>query len=128
MKKEVAKKWVKALRSGKYKQGQRYLKQFNSKNQPRHCCLGVLCELYDETMKKNHKKTLVSKTCGDLFVKFNNDWSSLPQIVREWAGISSGEGSFICGHNDGNSLAYLNDTGKKFNTIANVIESNVGNL
>lgn len=33
MKKEVAKKWVKALRSGKYKQGDRCLKQTNIKKE-----------------------------------------------------------------------------------------------
>ena len=37
MKKEVAKKWVKALRSGKYKQGQGYLKQYTNKGELRHC-------------------------------------------------------------------------------------------
>lgn len=34
------KKWVEALRSGKYKQGQGYLY-----NEGLHCCLGVACEI-----------------------------------------------------------------------------------
>ena len=33
MKKDIAKKWIKALRSGKYKQGKGYLKQFNTKKE-----------------------------------------------------------------------------------------------
>jgi len=35
------KEWVKALRSGEYKQGQSYLRSRDSK----FCCLGVLCDL-----------------------------------------------------------------------------------
>lgn len=40
MKKEWAKKWVKALRSGKYKRGTGQLKKGD-----KYCCLGVLCEI-----------------------------------------------------------------------------------
>lgn len=42
MKKEIADKWVAALRSGKYVQGTESLRD-NGK----HCCLGVLAELYN---------------------------------------------------------------------------------
>jgi len=42
MNKVLKAKWVKALRSGKYKQGTRWL-QANE----RFCCLGVLCELLE---------------------------------------------------------------------------------
>lgn len=41
MKASVAKRWVKALRSGKYKQGRGQLRSRDG----RYCCLGVLCEL-----------------------------------------------------------------------------------
>lgn len=42
MKKRHAMKWVNALRSGKYKQGQKgYLKRDG-----KYCCLGVLVELF----------------------------------------------------------------------------------
>lgn len=37
-------RWVKALRSGKYNQGNFKLRQVKS-NEVRHCCLGVLCEI-----------------------------------------------------------------------------------
>ena len=40
MKQEIAERWVQALRSGKYKQGRRVLKQGEN-----FCCLGVLCEV-----------------------------------------------------------------------------------
>jgi hypothetical protein len=136
MKKNVAKIWIKALRSGKYKQGKSFLKQFNSKGQPKHCCLGVLCELYNDTMKKNHKKTISVKFRDDShlyygYVKFANKNGSLPAVVRKWAGIKNELGTFsyterIFKHTK--CLADLNDTGKKFSTIADIIEKNMENI
>ena len=141
MKKEIAKKWIKALRSGKYKQGKGYLKQFNSKNEARHCCLGVLCELYNDTMKKNHKKSLLTEqmednTSGTSFVRFNTVDGGLPQAVIKWAGIKKYLGNFIIRnidihgfeYNTEECLADINDNGKKFSTIADIIEKNVENL
>jgi hypothetical protein len=132
MKKEVAKKWVKALRSGKYKQGQSYLKKFNDKGEPRHCCLGVLCELYNDTMKKNRKKTLStqisSKTSTEPnYVTFNGSDCSLPIEVRRWADIKDGLGLFNA-ETETECLADLNDRGKKFKTIADIIEKNIENI
>jgi hypothetical protein len=135
MNKDIAKKWVKALRSGKYKQGKSFLKQFNSKGQPKHCCLGVLCELYNDTMKKNNKKTISVKCRDDDldygYVTFANKDDSLPAVVRKWAGIKNKLGTFsyterIFKHTE--CLADLNDTGKKFSTIADIIEKNVENI
>jgi len=155
MKKEIAKKWVKALRSGKYKRGEGYLKQYNKKNQVRHCCLGVLCELYNYEMKKNHKKTLKTRTkklingsIGGIekmveknfannygSVIFNNQSGSLPSVVKKWAGIKDSTGEFIYKvkdkygeYKDNKNLSILNDTGCKFTTIANIIEKNVENI
>lgn len=42
MKKEIADRWVAALRSGKYKQGKGEL---HDKVNNTYCCLGVLCEI-----------------------------------------------------------------------------------
>ena len=140
MKKNVAKIWVKALRSGKYKQGQSFLKQFNSKGQPRHCCLGVLCELYNDTMKNNHKRTIPVKSHDDShldygYVTFANKDGSLPSIVKKWAGMKNDMGTFDYTEKDNygtfistDCLANLNDTGKKFSTIADIIEKNMENL
>jgi hypothetical protein len=145
MKKEIAKKWVKALRSGKYKQGKGYLKQFTTKNEPRHCCLGVLCELYNDTMKKNHKKTLYTEemednSSGTSFVRFDLVDGGLPKVVRKWACMVSVLGDFrkppskmvyfskLFRKLNKYSLADLNDDGKKFSTIADIIEKNVENI
>lgn len=132
MKKDIAKKWVRALRSGKYKQGKGYLKQLNSKNEARHCCLGVLCELYDQQMKKNHKKTLHSEHVVSIedveIIRFNKHDVGLPREVREWANMINPLGEFINDKDKVEYLADLNDDGKKFSTIADIIEKNVENL
>jgi len=143
MRKDVAKKWIKALRSGKYKQGEGFLKQYNKKNQERYCCLGVLCELYNDIMKKNHKKTLKSYTKehsdygveGNGYVVFNNKGQSLPSVVKRWAGIKDETGEFVCQRKDRHgtfeeyqNLSILNDSGHKFSTIADFIENNAENI
>ena len=46
MNRDVATTWVAALRSGSYAQGQMFLTARQpDADAPRHCCLGVLCEL-----------------------------------------------------------------------------------
>jgi hypothetical protein len=130
------KKWIKALRSGKFKQGRGTLKQYNSKRQAQHCCLGVLCDLYNQDMKKNKKKTLLEKVYHNDYY-FSNGYSRfagkkwyLPKNVMKWAGLKNSLGKFYIEDFDNdlylgeNSLADLNDTGKKFKTISNIIEKN----
>ena len=43
MNSELKAKWVAALRSGRYKQGDGLLRSRNDE----YCCLGVLCDVYD---------------------------------------------------------------------------------
>jgi hypothetical protein len=140
MKETIMKKWVKALRSGKFKQGTGTLKQYNSKGDAQHCCLGVLCELYNQDMKKNKKKTLPEKVYDDNYdfshgySRFGGKKYDLPKEVKYWAGVKTGLGKFYVndfGNNlslGENSLADLNDTGRKFKTISNIIEKNWENL
>jgi hypothetical protein len=49
MDKKLKTKWVRALRSGKYKQGRRALCKISGTKRPvkQFCCLGVLCELVE---------------------------------------------------------------------------------
>lgn len=47
---EIKVKWLEALRSGKYKQRRRKLKD-NTSNPPTYCCLGVLCEVMEVESK-----------------------------------------------------------------------------
>lgn len=136
MKPNIMKKWVKALRSGKFKQGTGTLKQFNKKGMAEHCCLGVLCELYNNQMKKNKKKTLSEKVCDNDsdfsfgYCRFGGQKEQLPKEVMKWAGIHNSMGEFTTDdpvYNQYN-LADLNDTGRKFKTIADIIEKNYDQL
>lgn len=130
MRKEVMKKWVKALRSGKFKQGTGTLKQYNSKGEAQHCCLGVLCELYNSEMKKSKKKTLPEKICDNDsdfsfgYSRFGDSKEDLPREVMKWSGIENSLGQFNLSDNHYETLADLNDLGRKFKTISDIIEKN----
>lgn len=136
MKKDIAKKWIKALRSGKYTRGESYLKQeINGKT--KHCCLGVLCEIYNETMKKSHKKILtltlkrhnITNTKADSVWYFEGIEGHLPRKVRIWSGIRTCVADYRePTEHIGGTLSDLNDTGHSFNKIATVIEKNIDNL
>ena len=134
MKQNIMKKWVKALRSGKYKQGQGVLKQTTSKNVTYHCCLGVLCELYNEDMKNKKKKTLKETRYNGIH-RLDKESEHLPSKVQKWAGLSGRVGQFkdydhnkILNPNVYSSLADMNDMGCKFKTIANTIEKRWENI
>jgi hypothetical protein len=114
MKQEVMKIWVDALRSGEYTQGKGCLKSISGN----HCCLGVLCELYD---KNNEEKLAKLEVEGRVF--FNENSRLTPMKVVNWAGLHFSDGSI-----QGESLANLNDRGSSFQEIADLIEQNVERL
>jgi len=49
-------KWVKALRSGKYKQTRGQLMSRDQKNKPTYCCLGVLERVSGVSVKELERK------------------------------------------------------------------------
>lgn len=64
MKKSIADKWVKALRSGDYKQGTYRL---HNKKDNTYCCLGVLCDVLkiksaDDAVIQSYENPLKSPT------------------------------------------------------------------
>jgi len=110
--KTLKKKWVKALRSGKYKQTRGRLR---TKNGARHCCLGVLCELMGRS-----------------------DWAGDPQTLPadelEKAGIPLVVGTALARMNDGFDPAdgeFITEEGDEpvrehsFSEIADHIEKNL---
>lgn len=119
MKKSIAKKWVKELRSGRYEQGTHRLVD----NDDKFCCLGVLCNLaVDEGIGE-----WVRGSGGWLFkTEFDVDGILLPREVMEWAGMNSFAG--MLNNNTLDTLTDLNDFGKSFKQIANIIEKNVEKL
>jgi len=114
MKYNVMKKWVEALRSGKYKQTESGLA--NSKG---FCCLGVLCEVAIKD------KTYLSKVVTDTPLKtitYNDLASCLPMEVMEYSGMKNNNGDYSFKRK---TLMYLNDTRRySFKRIADVIENN----
>ncbi len=100
MSKSPKEMWVEALRSGKYQQCPGVLCDGH-----RYCCLGVLCEVFNEATG-----TPVATARRRL----------LPRRVADWCGLRTTDGGF----GDEETLAGLNDTGKSFEHIADIIESN----
>ena len=116
---ENAKKWVEALRSGKYEQGSGALKRRVDDGEYEFCCLGVACELFGSGIRQRVR--------DDGCVVYGEDWEtgwffSLPPEVMRALGLSGHMGGFPTSLGT-ETLAGLNDTGKTFAEIADIIES-----
>jgi hypothetical protein len=106
MKKDVAEKWVAALRSGNYKQGTGRLRN----NDKSFCCLGVLCDVLG---RKFDEYGVVEETSV-----------LLPKSVVEEAKMKNDAG-VIEEDPKGLALWEQNDiANKSFNEIADFIEQN----
>lgn len=117
MKKSVAMKWAKALRSGKYKQATDQLEDHGA-----YCCLGVLC--------------LIAEKEGVPVIRTNGALSGFSIDVQEkvsrWAGIRDNgylykskcvNSSFL------DSLAGANDSHHlNFDEIADIVENEWRNI
>lgn len=104
MNKPNVRKWVKALRSGKYKQTQSELQDGDS-----YCCLGVVCLLAG--MKSRAK---------DNRLYFGKQADYLPKTAQRWLGVGDMDpkiGKF--------SASFLNDEDSlQFDEIADLVEKN----
>lgn len=111
MNNEIKHQWVAALRSGEYQQGVQVLRK-----EDKFCCLGVLCDLYG----KEHNTEWEKDTKGGY--AFMNHHTYLPESVAEWADLEDTDPQAE-DHKIGSApLAYLNDNGRNFKTIAQLIE------
>ena len=106
----AAKEWVKALRSGEFKQRKGSLggKEFGG-----YCCLGVACELAV-------KAGVIPSYCY-------LDWT-LPLAVKDWLGLVTDRGTYTLPDGELFDLVYANDgksrgQSKTFSEIADIIES-----
>lgn len=80
MDKEVKRKWLKALRSGKYTQTEGTLKDSEG-----NCCLGVLCDLY---AKEHGREWVRDETSYSIYrLKGQKLSDALPSNVSKWAGL-----------------------------------------
>ena len=113
MKKEVADKWVAALRSGDYKQT---TGQLANAERTEHCCLGVLCEM---AIKDGVNVAVDVLPHAPYDVYFDENPAGLPYKVQTWSGIFTPNGVL----NGGITIAALNDDEQyDFGRIANIIE------
>ena len=113
MKKKVMKKWVKALRSGEYPQVKGSMCKKLNDGRDGFCCLGVLTNIYCEETGKGFDELFAS-----YYETFSGDkleTGSVPAPVAKWAGLK--QRSPLKGE-----LADINDRGKRFKTIAKIIE------
>ena len=157
MKKMIMKKWVKALRSGNYKQCKEDLCQVDDKGNLSYCCLGVLTQLYINERKRQKKGNNIEgfvhmgnyeeiygyspdiNSNGTPAWYINEETGLLPEEVAKWAGFDMlrpgwGAGS-IHGFHEDRSLSTMNDgypvvylNPKSFKQIANIIEKNYTNI
>lgn len=110
----VKERWVAALRSGEYKQTTGYLKTDYG-----YCCLGVLCDIHDKEQAGSGVNWEAGQDEDRLFWSYLTCEGTLPERVMDWAQLDN--------HNpeiEGDSLAELNDGGKSFAHIADLIELN----
>lgn len=111
---DVVKKWVAALRSGEYKQTKKFL-HTRYAGEDRFCCLGVLCDL---AVKEG---IIPSPSKSDRYHNsYDHERAYLPDSVMEWVKINESTGEYDA---VGGNLSGLNDKGKSFSEIADIIES-----
>lgn len=115
---EIKKQWVDALRSGTYLQGKGKLRSGNGE----FCCLGVLCDL--------HAKATKTPWGGGVYAaEYLGHSGVLPDAVISWAGLQQLAPNFhggSCGRigtgKNPESLVSLNDEGRSFKEIADMVE------
>lgn len=101
------KRWLDALRSGKYKQGREFLCVDNQ-----YCCLGVLCDVIDNTKWKKCEDGINEYYMGSY--GYRDDCLESDMLI--FTGLS---------FNDQSILTTKNDSGESFEQIADWIEKNL---
>lgn len=112
---ENAKKWVEALRSGKYAQTHGSLRntEDDGENPVGFCCLGVACDVSGLGRWFDVDYEVDSETAD----------MTLPKAVQTWLGLREPDGSF-----GDSSLTAINDAGDSFEVIAGIIEKHADQL
>jgi len=124
MNSQIKQKWIDALRSGKYHQGQSKLYSGDG-----FCCLGVLCDIYanqvgDITWEKRNPNGRFDDDKWDYWY-FDDQSEVLPECVSKWAELDENDPVVtkdIVGQDIITTLASLNDKGATFEDLAEVIE------
>ena len=115
--KKNRKAWVKALRSGDFKQGRKQLvNRVNGSDV--FCCLGVLCDLAG-----------IPRPDGQ-FVGHTENNTKATKAACDWVGLTSRGGSYFPRqpHSGRTALWRRNDQGATFEQIARIIEREPSSL
>ena len=118
MDKRIKELWIDALKSGEYKQTDSRLRRSTG-----YCCLGVLCDLHhkenpDDGYWRVHDEYDYMSYCCKEYEYISS--TRLPRTVQKWAGLQY-DNPVI----QGTPLSNLNDNGKKFPEIADLIEQHL---
>jgi hypothetical protein len=131
MRKDVAEKWVAALRSDKYEQGTSALctliPHFESEEiDEQFCCLGVLCQIvmddpeflaayptYDEQRVEGGVVNYRAYGADE----FESAHEFLPASVQVWAGMNSNDGNFTVADPDADDMVVHSGFDHDDNTI-----------
>jgi hypothetical protein len=89
MKVGIAKKWVRALRSGEYKQGRGKLENIERGKNSSYCCLGVLCKIMNTRRRVAINPSFTYASFGE---KGEATASVLPTSVVRLTGMHSKDG------------------------------------
>ena len=119
MKANIKKRWIKALRSGKYKQAKMALKD----NQGGMCCLGVLCDVTKRETGGHWK----GNEFFDKKENANYNPNLLPDFVANILDMPSNgilKRRYYTTNGYQEALTSLNDNGLSFKQIANIIDKN----
>ena len=102
---ELRKRWLEALRSGKYEQGTDALRR-----EEKFCCLGVLCDIYDPSGWKGVSEGLI----GGNRIHIEGSHTLPAKEVMDAVGLNAAQAS---------GLAGMNDRGTSFTVIAHELEA-----
>lgn len=84
MNQRIKKLWTTALTDGSYTQGRRAMRSTDGhEGEPWHCCLGVLCDLYD----KENPDAKIWETSFKGIISIDTKTDQLPYSVMLWAGL-----------------------------------------
>lgn len=114
MDKKLKTKWLKALRSGKYKQGKGVLRTADNK----FCCMGVLVDVMDKKVWSKRtalSSVLISGKEADVdCYQAKYQTTALDRDTMRRIGLEARQQG---------ALINMNDDGKRFTTIAAYIEA-----
>lgn len=139
MRKEIAEKWVSALRSGEYSQTTGMLVEHDGDNGDivGYCCLGVLCELaikdgadVEYYAPKRHFYDDDREDPYWVGAAYDGADALLPASVMAWSGVRTNDGGVNGqrGERGYISLSSMNDDGASFVELASFIEKHYEEL